>query len=419
MAAFGASITKRKRRHPLKSGATVLHTRYVVNFREPRTGKRKQFFFERYKDAIEKRHALLTSVMMGGYSEAQHDLTVSQAVEYWLENRRNEVKPVTWMGYRQAIRYVVGPLLVGTKHERKIYTQTGNNLTGAQPIEMLGSLRIADLTTANIRNWHRILTVQISGHTADLAKKLLRAALSLTAEDFSLRVPPMPSKLGRGRTKPRKAILTLDQIGRLLQAAVRDEKKGIYYAFPFLTGVRPSEQLALLWEDIDVATGLIRIHRMQERDGSITELTKTSAGVRAIPMSPLLKTMLLRWLLLCPRRNGALQRVFPGWGFFQPSTGERRNGGGPLCYQTFLNGYWRPAFVALSLPYVTPHSARHAFISTLQAKGIELGLVAKLAGHANAVVTLRHYTQAVRGGEVAIQALEEAYAAGSRLNDVV
>jgi integrase len=56
-------------------------------------------------------------------------------------------------------------------------------------------------------------------------------------------------------------------------------------------------------------------------------------------------------------------------------------------------------FGRLGLPYVTPHSARHAFISTLQAKGIEVGLVAKLAGHSNAAVTLSHYTQAVRGGD--------------------
>jgi hypothetical protein len=38
--------------------------------------------------------------------------------------------------------------------------------------------------------------------------------------------------------------------------------------------------------------------------------------------------------------------------------------------------------------------------------------VAKLAGHANAAITLSHYTQAVRGGEAAMQSLEEAYAAG-------
>jgi hypothetical protein len=35
----------------------------------------------------------------------------------------------------------------------------------------------------------------------------------------------------------------------------------------------------------------------------------------------------------------------------------------------------------------------------LQAQGIEVGLVAKLAGHKNAVVTLSHYTHAMRGGE--------------------
>ena len=61
---------------------------------------------------------------------------------------------------------------------------------------------------------------------------------------------------------------------------------------------------------------------------------------------------------------------------------------------------------------MTPHSARHSFISTLQAQGIEVGLVAKIAGHANPTVTLGHYTQAVRGGEAAIAALDRAYSPG-------
>lgn len=54
----------------------------------------------------------------------------------------------------------------------------------------------------------------------------------------------------------------------------------------------------------------------------------------------------------------------------------------------------------------TPHSARHSFISTLQAQGIEVDLVA------NPTVTLGHYTRSVRGGAVAATALERAYAAG-------
>ena len=233
--------------------------------------------------------------------------------------------------------------------------------------------------------------------------------MALIAEDFDCRVPAMPTKLRRRRMKPTKRILTPNQIALLLQAASKDRHRGIYYAFPFMTGTRASEQLALLWRDVDLTAGVIKIRSIQERGGSITELTKTGAGTREIPIASLLSMMLRDWLLVCPRRDGELHRVFPGLGAYQPSTGARRRAGGPLCYQTFLVGYWRSALVRLGLPYVTPHSARHAFISTMQAQGIEIGLVAKLAGHANPAVTLRYYTQAVRGGEAAIHALEEAY----------
>ena len=103
--------------------------------------------------------------------------------------------------------------------------------------------------------------------------------------------------------------------------------------------------------------------------------------------------------------------VFPTLGNAHDRRGRDWRAGGPLSYANFRASYWRPALRRLGLPYVTPHSARHAFISTLQAQGIEVGLVAKLAGHANATVTLAHYTQAVRGGEVAVEALERAYGA--------
>ena len=74
--------------------------------------------------------------------------------------------------------------------------------------------------------------------------------------------------------------------------------------------------------------------------------------------------------------------------------------------------YWTPALKRLDLPAVTPHSARHSFISVLQAQGVEVGLVAKLAGHKSAVVTLSHYTHAMRGGEDAVKALDRAYSGG-------
>jgi integrase len=108
---------------------------------------------------------------------------------------------------------------------------------------MLGKIPLADLATADIRRWHRLLSTEVSPYTANVAKKYLRAALSLAAEDYSLRTPAMPSRLGQGRTRPKKNILSPQQVGQLLAAASNDIH-GTYYAFPFLTGVRPSEQLA-------------------------------------------------------------------------------------------------------------------------------------------------------------------------------
>lgn len=405
-------VTKRERRRRLKSGEVVVQTRYVINFRDPVTGKRKQLFFERQKDAQHKASEIAAAVVTGTYAPApavRLDLIVDEVVQNWLNNCVGNVKERTLRGYRHVARSIVGPLLIGSKDQRTEYTITGKLPKGTRLQPLLGPVKVADLTTADIRAWHKLLTKEVGSFTANRAKTYLQAALALAAEDHNIRPPAMPSKLGRGRQKLKKAILTPDQVATLLKAARDDLERGIYYAFPFLTGTRPSEQLALLWDDIDFDTNLIRIRRMQEMDGTISEVTKTAAGTRDIPMSPTLRAMLLDWRVRCPRKLGELFRVFPSPGQRRAWPKGRVGGGGTLLYANFRTRFWMPAFKRLGLPYVTPHSARHCFISTLQAQGVEVGLVAKLAGHSNAVVTLGHYTQAVRGGEDAIAALERAF----------
>ena len=312
----------------------------------------------------------------------------------------------TFRSYKQASSYIVGPLLIGDRVDRHQFTRRGRKKPDAQLISMLGEIEIAQLTTAQIRTWHKLLSLHVGTYTARVAKKFLRAALSIIAEDFGVRVPPMPTRLGPGRPSRKKLILTPEQVGILLSAAQHDAR-GLYYAFPFLTGVRPSEQLALLWEDVDLDARVIHIRRTQEPQGSSVELTKTAASHRDIPMSEMLHSMIADWRANCPLGGVCGSRVFPCLGARRAKQSTTR--GRSLGYTNFVYTYWRPAITALGLPPVTPHSARHTFISTLQAHGAEVGLVAQLAGHANANVTLSHYTQAIRGGERAVQALDEAY----------
>jgi len=407
--ALSINLTRRVRRRKLKSGETVEQTRYVLNFCDPRTGAREQRFFERQRDAQEKRAELVAAFDRGAYSADRKTVTVGDAVAAWLETKRGVVRPITFASYEFEIRYIVGPLLPSEARQATIRSGLGAT-PKARAIELLGRVKVLELTTRRIRAWHKLISEEVSVYSANKALMKLKAALALAAEDHEFRPPAMPTGLQRQRDKARKAVLTPDEVARLLAAARDDLDKGVYVAFPFLAGTRPSEQLGLLWDNVDFDANLIRVERIQMRDGSISEFTKTAAGVRDVPMSPLLREMLLAWRVRCPRRDSALERVFPAPGIRRAWSLPRMGGGGPLIYGHFRKRYWVPMLKRLGLPAVTPHSARHSFISVLQAQGVEVGLVAKLAGHKSAVVTLSHYTHAMRGGEDAVKALDRAYA---------
>ncbi|MET0482667.1 MAG: hypothetical protein ABWZ27_07100, partial [Aestuariivirgaceae bacterium] len=81
---------------------------------------------------------------------------------------------------------------------------------------------------------------------------------------------------------------------------------------------------------MDFDANVVRIRRIQERDGSLTETTKTEAGTREIPMSETLREMLLAWRDRCPRKGDELDRVFPGPGRLQEWPKPRTGGGGAL-----------------------------------------------------------------------------------------
>ena len=399
------NLTRRVRRRKLKDGSVVQQIRFVLNWRDPRTGEREQRFFARQRDAQEKRAEFVAAYDRGAYTSSIRSVTVGHAVEAWLESKRGVVRPITFASYEFEIRYVRPPAAergrpsdhpIGRRREAQ-----GEADRAPRPRQGSG---------ADHAPGPRLAQADLGGglYSANKALIKLKAALALAAEDHEFRPPAMPTGLQRQRDKARKAVLAPDEVARLLAAARDDLDKGVYYAAPFLMGTRPSEQLGLLWEAVDFEANLIRIRRIQLRYGSISEFTKTEAGRRDIPMSPMLREMLLAWRVLCPRKDGELHRVFPAPGVPRAWPLPREGGGGPLIYGSFRARYWAPMLKRLGLPAVTPHSARHSFISVLQAQGVEVGLAAKLAGHKSAVVTLSHYTHAMRGGEDTVKALDKA-----------
>jgi len=410
MREFKPTIGTWNRRRKTATGKIKREKKWVVNFRCPDTGQKRRLSFTSKTKAEEYCNALATQVAGERYFNPNTNPTVAEAVDHWLEVKRGTVKRQTIQGYQPLIRNIVGPILDGTSQERVHYALTGEKPhRDTKLLQMLGPFLVSELTTAQLRRWHSLVREEVGAHTANRVMSMLKGILALAEEDFGVRVCSMPTNLARRKSKPRKDILTPEEVAKFIAHARTNKERGIFYAFPFLTGVRVSEQLGLLWEDVDLERDVITIRRVQERDGSTTDQTKTEAGERELPISATLRTMLLEWRLRCPRLDGALYRVFPGPGVPQQWPLPRIGGGGPVLYSNFLKRYWRPAFEAAGLRYVTHHSARHSFVSTLQAQGVEIGLVAKLAGHANPAVTLGHYTQAVRGGAEAMAMLDRVY----------
>jgi integrase len=108
--ALNINLTRRVRRRRLTDGSVVEQTRYVLNWRDPRTGEREQRFFERQRDAQERRTELIAAYDRGAYASARKTVTVADAVAAWLETKRGTVRPITYNTYAFQSRYVVGPL---------------------------------------------------------------------------------------------------------------------------------------------------------------------------------------------------------------------------------------------------------------------------------------------------------------------
>ena len=226
------SITTRMRKRTDKTGAMVLQRRHVINYRDPVGKRRRQEFFERKKDAQARRNELILQFGNGTYVPEKSVPTISVATAHWLKDKATRVKPNTLASCEVVLAHILRPL---------------------------GPLKIPDLSTARIREWHREISERTGSYTGKRAKAYLKAILALAEEDYrgsgavdAVGLGPRPRQGRRRRSSARL------QIAGILEAARHDPEHGIYYAFPFLAGTRPSEQLGLLWKDVDFERNVIR-----------------------------------------------------------------------------------------------------------------------------------------------------------------
>ena len=147
-----------------------------------------------------------------------------------------------------------------------------------------------------------------------------------------------------------------------LLAALPESDRALWATALYARALRRGELLALQWDDVDLAKGVIRVRRAMDARGSIIS-PKSAAGIRAVPVAKVLRAYLAAHRL----RNSSAHYVF--------GSGDR-----PFV-PTAVSKRAEKAWTAADLTPIGLHDARHAAASLLIAAGVNVKALATYMGH--------------------------------------
>jgi integrase len=261
-------------------------------------------------------------------------------------------------------------------------------------LHVLPTLGGAKLSKIQRRDVQRVADEMLAGgadpSTIRNALKPLQVIYRRAIEDGDLAVNPcerlrLPAARGR-----RERIASPTEAAALI-AALRHEDRALW-GCAFNAGLRRGELRALLWDDVDLADGLIRVERSMDAYGAAGE-PKSRAGRRGVPIVAVLRDLLVEHKLITGRDEGL---VF-GSSATQPFT--------PTAVRKRALTAWRRA----GLDPIGLHECRHTFASLLIAAGVNAKAITAYLGHASIQTTFDLYGHLMPGNEEEAVALVDAY----------
>ena len=173
------------------------------------------------------------------------------------------------------------------------------------------------------------------------------------------------------------------------------------------TGMRASELRGLSWDHVDLKNQIIRVRQRADFKGKLGP-PKSGAGIRDIPMAPLVVNTLGAWRARCP--NTALNIVFPSRnGRIHTNSNIRKQ-----C--------WAPLQIAAGIMLPSPsgsdgqqraqprfnfHALRHAAASLFIEQGWQPKKVQAIMGHSSIQITFDTYGKLWKDPEADLAAMAE------------
>lgn len=259
--------------------------------------------FDRKKDADRYHAAVNVEVMEGVHAHERGSITVKAAGEAWLEAAAaNGLEAATLAQYRQHLRLHIEPYLGAVLLA---------NITPATVRKFEDDLKLgADTGKPRSPALTRKVMVSLSSIVAD-AQERGKVARNVVREVRARRTrgaDRRSERRQRGRLKVGTDIPAPAEIKAIVEH-LEGRWRPLILAAVF-TGLRASELRGLTWRDVDLDAAELHVRQRADRFNTIGK-PKSEAGNRTVPLPPIVVNALRHWRLICPRRDGALELVFP------------------------------------------------------------------------------------------------------------
>jgi integrase len=174
--------------------------------------------------------------------------------------------------------------------------------------------------------------------------------------------------------RPDIVLFTLQEIAQFLVKVTPHYR--MYFHVAFLTGMRPNEQLALKWGNIDLVHRKIAVR--EGRVGKVEGLPKTEESIRDIDMlEPVYKLLLSDRAETQPR----------GKYVFLNQEGR------PIDLNTLRRRIWYPALKRAGIRLQNPYQTRRTFATLMLATGENPEWIAKQLGHTSTQMLFHRYAK--------------------------
>ena len=251
---------------------------------------------------------------------------------------------------------------------------------------VLGERILSAITPLDVQSaYQKMIDRGLSARTVRYTHSVLRSAIRqairwrLLAQD-----PTEGAQLPRLRRREMR-VLGAEQSRAFLSAALKTDC-GPAFAVALTTGMRPSEYLALKWQDIDWVRGTVSVVRTLEKvsGGWRFAETKRARSSRIIKFQDWVLETLKNLQARTIRRSGSSRPDNPELVFTSPA-------GRPI-YSDKLAKRFKAILGHNGLPMIRLYDLRHTAATLALSAGVPPKVVAEQLGHASAAFTLDVYS---------------------------